>query len=178
MDILSKKIKHYKVQLNLTNADIAERTGLPENTIARICSGRTKDPKLTTLKLLAQAFECELDDLLGNEDAVQPYYLDKETGDLAQSLKDNKELKISVLGSFDTFAANKYVYKGTENAPSQTVTSVKKINNNLSVPLSIQLNYTPTVPNTAMSNSSTLFFIGIILLLSGLGIFYTSAKKN
>ena len=92
--------------------------------------------------------------------------------------EDNKELQISVLGSFDTFAANKYVYKGTENAPSQTVTSVKRINNNLSAPLNIQLNYTPTVPNTAMSNSSTLFFIGIILLLSGLGIFYTSAKKD
>ena len=92
--------------------------------------------------------------------------------------EDNKELQISVLGSFDTFAANKYVYKGTENAPSQTVTNVKRINNNLSAPLSIQLNYTPTVPNTAMSNSTTLFFIGIILLLSGLGIFYTSAKKD
>lgn len=92
--------------------------------------------------------------------------------------EDNKELQISVLGSFDTFAANKYIYKGTENAPSQTVTNVKRINNNLSAPLSIQLNYTPTVPNTAMSNSTTLFFIGIILLLSGLGIFYTSAKKD
>ena len=82
--------------------------------------------------------------------------------------EDNKELQISVLGSFDTFAANKYVYKGTENAPSQTVTNVKRINNNLSAPLSIQLNYTPTVPNTAMSNSTTLFFIGIILIVVGI----------
>ena len=94
MDILAKKIKHYKVQLGLTNEDIAERTGLPENTIARICSGRTKDPKLKTMKLLAQALECDLDDLLGNENAVQPYYLDKETGELAQKLKENKDLKI------------------------------------------------------------------------------------
>ena len=93
-DILSKKIKHYKVQLNLTNADIAEKTGLPENTIARICSGRTKDPKLTTLRSIAQVFDCDLDDLLGNDGAVQPYYLDKETGNLAQSLKENKDLKI------------------------------------------------------------------------------------
>ena len=93
MDILAKKIKHYKVQLNLTNADLAEKTGLPENTIARICSGRTKDPKLGTLKLLTQAFGCDLDDLLDNENAVQPYYLDKKTGDLAQTLKNNPDLK-------------------------------------------------------------------------------------
>lgn len=93
-DVLAKKVKHYKVQLDLTNADIALKTGLPENTIARICSGRTKDPKLGTLKLLAQAFDCDLDDLLGNDNGVEPYYLDKETAELAQTLKDNSELKI------------------------------------------------------------------------------------
>lgn len=93
MDILAKKIKHYKVQLNLTNADLAEKTGLPENTIARICSGRTKDPKLGTLKLLANALGTDLDDLLDNENSVRPYYLDKNTGELAQKLKTNPELK-------------------------------------------------------------------------------------
>ena len=93
MNILAKKIKYYKVQLGLTTADISKKTGLPENTIARICSGRTKDPKLGTLKLLAQAFECDLDDLLINEDEVQPYYLDKKTGELSQRLKENSKLK-------------------------------------------------------------------------------------
>lgn len=92
---------------------------------------------------------------------------------VANLKESNKELQISVLGSFDTYIAHRYVYTG-----SQTVTAVKRINNNLSAPLNIQMNYTPTVPNTALDNTNTLFFIGIILLLSGLGIFYTSAKKN
>ncbi len=87
--------------------------------------------------------------------------------------EDNKKMEVSVLGSFDSFAAD--IYVATD---SQTVTSVSKINNNLSVPLDLELNYTPTVPNTALDNSSTLYIIGLILLLSGLGIFYTSAKKN
>ena len=55
---------------------------------------------------------------------------------------------------------------------------IDTVNNNLSVPLNLELNYTPTVPNTALDNSATLYIIGLILLLSGLGIFYTSAKKN
>ena len=82
-------------------------------------------------------------------------------------------MEVSVLGSFDSYAADIYVAEG-----SQTVTSVSKINNNLSVPLDLELNYAPTVPNTALNNSATLYIIGLILLLSGLGIFYTSAKKN
>ena len=87
--------------------------------------------------------------------------------------EDNKKLEVNVLGSFDSYVAD--IYVATD---SQTVTSVSKVNNNLSAPLDIDLNYTPTVPDTALDNSATLYIIGLILLLSGLGIFYTSAKKN
>ena len=83
----------YKVQLDLTNAQIAIKTGLPENTIARICSGRTNNPKLSTLKLLAKAFDCTIDDLMGFEGGVEPYYLDKITGAIALKLKKNSDLK-------------------------------------------------------------------------------------
>ncbi len=87
--------------------------------------------------------------------------------------EENKKIEVNVLGSFDSYAADIYVAD-----TSQTVTSVSKVNNNLSVPLDVDLNYTPTVPDTALDNSATLYIIGLILLLSGLGIFYTSAKKN
>ena len=87
--------------------------------------------------------------------------------------EENKKIEVNVLGSFDSYAADIYVAD-----TSQTVTSVSKVNNNLSVPLGVDLNYTPTVPDTALDNSATLYIIGLILLLSGLGIFYTSAKKN
>lgn len=86
---------------------------------------------------------------------------------------NNINMEISVLGSFESYVAHKYIA-----LDSQTVTAVKKINNNISVPLNVQLRYTPRVPDTALSDSKPLFFIGVILLLSGLGIFYTSAKKD
>lgn len=101
MNDIARIVKMYKVQLDLTNADIANKTGLPENTIARICSGRTSNPKLSTLKLLAKAFDCSIDDLMGLEGGVEPYYLDKKTGAIAQSLKDNSELKILLDASRD-----------------------------------------------------------------------------
>lgn len=94
MNDIARIVKMYKVQLDLTNSDIAEKTGLPENTIARICSGRTSNPKLSTLRLLAKAFDCTIDDLMGVEGGVEPYYLDKKTGELAQILKNNSDLKI------------------------------------------------------------------------------------
>lgn len=92
---------------------------------------------------------------------------------VANVTDENKELEIEILGSFDTYFVNRYVYDG-----SQTVVSFKKINNNISVDYEIDVNYAPRVPDTAENNTSMYFFIGIILLLSGLGIFYTSAKKN
>ena len=86
---------------------------------------------------------------------------------------NNLDMDINILGSFKTYVAHKYIA-----VDSQTVTSVKQINNNLSVPLDIQLHYTPRVPDTSLDKSKPYFYIGIILLLSGLGIFYTSAKKD
>lgn len=93
MSDISTIIKVYKAQLAMTNADIAEKTGLPENTIARICAGRTAAPKLSTLRLLAKAFDCTIDDLSGSEGGFEPYYLDKKTGAIALVLKENQELK-------------------------------------------------------------------------------------
>lgn len=115
MNALAKKIKHYKVQLGISNAVIAERSGLPETTISRICSGKTKDPKGRTLKLLAEALECTVDDLMDLEDGIEPYYLDKKTGDLAQKLKDNSDLKILLDASKDLSAEDLQTLIGMVN---------------------------------------------------------------
>ena len=91
---LQMNLIFYKKKLGLTNEDISAKTGLPTATISRIISGKTKDPKHSTIKLIADALECTVDDLIGNKDAVRPYYLDDKTAALAKNLKDNAELKI------------------------------------------------------------------------------------
>ena len=94
MKDFSQKIRLYKAKLDISNKDLAEMTGLPETTISRICSGKTKSPTLDTVKLLAQALDCTVEELLDYEDGVAPYFLDKKTATIAQELKENKELKI------------------------------------------------------------------------------------
>lgn len=93
MDDLFKKFYQYKKELKMTNEDIAAKTNLPLGTINRISSGKTKNPKLSTLNKLAQAFNVTLDDLLNNTGGCEPFYLDKETGVIAEEISCNQELK-------------------------------------------------------------------------------------
>ena len=86
---------------------------------------------------------------------------------------ENKTLEISVSGKFKTYGANKYV-----SGEYQKVANVKLLNKNVNHPLTIQLDYTPEVPNTGMGVAQTIYFMGLILLLSGVGIVYANAKPK
>lgn len=94
MNDFAQKIRLYKVKLDLSNKDLAERTGLPVTTISRICSGSTKSPTLNTVKLLAKALNCSVEELMDYTDGVSPYFFDEATASLAQELKKNEKLKL------------------------------------------------------------------------------------
>ena len=85
----------------------------------------------------------------------------------------NKSLEISVSGKFKTYGANKYV-----SNEYQKVANVKLLNKNINSPLTIQLDYTPDVPDTGMGVAQTIYFMGLILLLSGVGIVYANANPK
>ena len=42
----------------------------------------------------------------------------------------------------------------------------------------VDVNYTPDVPDTGMTTAQTIYFIGLIILLSGVGIIYATAKPQ
>lgn len=86
---------------------------------------------------------------------------------------DNKNLEISISGNFKMYGANKYV-----SGEYQKVANVKLINKQINKPLNIQLDYTPDVPDTGMGIAQTIYFMGLILLLSGVGIVYANAKPK
>lgn len=95
MKNLAQMMRLYKAKLNLTNEEIAIQTGLPTNTVARICSGRTKSPKLETLRKIAKVFDITIEELSGGEgDAVEPYYLDKKTAELALKIKNDSQYAV------------------------------------------------------------------------------------
>lgn len=93
MSDFAQRIRLYKVKLDISNKDLAERTGLPVTTISRICSGKTKNPTLNTVKLLAKALDCPVEELMDYTDGVAPYFFDNTTASIAQEIQKNKDLK-------------------------------------------------------------------------------------
>ena len=60
-------IKQIKKDHGFTNETLAECSGISVGTLNKLLSGATADPKLSTLKALADAFHCTIDELLGEE---------------------------------------------------------------------------------------------------------------
>ena len=85
--------------------------------------------------------------------------------------EDLKKVEISVLGNFKMYGAHAYTAE-----TYQKVANVGLLNKSQSVPLNIQLDYTPAVGDTGMSVAQIVYFIGLIVLLTGVGIIYVNAK--
>ena len=87
--------------------------------------------------------------------------------------ENNKIIKFSVTGSFTTYEGNYYKATG-----AQTIATVQTVTNNVQTGAEIPLNYTPDVPDTGLSTAQTVYFIGLIVLLSGIGIIYANVKPS
>ena len=68
-------INEKKKLLGLTNAQIAERTGITLSTLDKITSGANQNPKLDTLQAIAAVIGCSLDDF--SDEARAPIYSQK-----------------------------------------------------------------------------------------------------
>ncbi|MCI9897351.1 helix-turn-helix transcriptional regulator [Clostridioides difficile] len=57
-----KKINELRKKRNLTSEQLSELSNIPKGTLDKILNGTTKDPKFETLKSLARALNCTLND--------------------------------------------------------------------------------------------------------------------
>ena len=89
--------------------------------------------------------------------------------------EENKTVKFSVTGSFSSYEGH---YYKDDNGVAQTVSTVYQVNSNFQTGAEFTLNYTPEVPDTGLSTAQTVYFIGLIVLLSGLGIIYANVKPS
>lgn len=55
-------INRKKAELGITNAYIAEKTGISPSTIDKITSGKKQNPTLDTLQAIADVIGCTIDD--------------------------------------------------------------------------------------------------------------------
>lgn len=90
-----EKMQEIRKSKGYTYADLAKITGIPASTISKIFAGIQDNPTLSSLKKIAKALECGVDDFIEYEvEPVSPYYLDRQTGKLAQEIHDNPDLRI------------------------------------------------------------------------------------
>ena len=87
--------------------------------------------------------------------------------------EDTKKIEINIRGNFKMYGANAYV-----SGSYQKVANVGLLNKSEDKPLEIQLNYTPDVPDTGLTTVQTIYFVGLIILLSGVGIIYVNTKPE
>ena len=59
MDIM-RQIEHIKVDYDISNKDIARRTGKSKQTISNLLNGQSKNVTLDTLLRLCNAVDCDL----------------------------------------------------------------------------------------------------------------------
>lgn len=60
---LAETVKHYQDLNNLTTQEFASKSNLPVDTINKIRSGATQNPSMDTLKRMASALGCSIDQL-------------------------------------------------------------------------------------------------------------------
>lgn len=86
---------------------------------------------------------------------------------------ENKMFDISVFADFKGAGFVEYVSEGY-----QSVVDEGTIYESADDKIGVEINYTPNVPNTGMTTAQTIYFIGLIILLGGVGIIYANAKPQ
>ncbi|MAZ67501.1 hypothetical protein CL652_01890 [bacterium] len=61
---IAAKLKSLKKQRGLSQSDLCKKTGLAYHTIAKIENGSTSDPRVSSLKKLADVLEISVDEFL------------------------------------------------------------------------------------------------------------------
>lgn len=83
---LGSRINEIRKQKNLSIDALCERSGIPKGTLSKITAGITTSPTLDTVRAIANALECTLDDL----DDKPPK--SKNTPDVAEAAPEEKHL--------------------------------------------------------------------------------------
>lgn len=90
-----------------------------------------------------------------------------------QVTEESKSVRVSATAKFRGYDG--YYYK-SEGA--QTISSVFTAEVPVSKGVELALNYTPEVPDTSMTVAQSVYFIGLIVLLCGVGIIYANARPK
>ena len=72
-DALLANLQKLMKKTALNEADLSRQTGIPQATLHKILSGKTEDPRASTLKILSDFFDVSIDTLMfGNTKTIRP----------------------------------------------------------------------------------------------------------
>lgn len=86
-------LRKLKKESGLSMKEISAQSGMSEPTLEKLFAGKSKDPKLTTLLMLCEFFDCSLDYLVYGEETEKSPDTDESAP------RDDKEKKIMELVS-------------------------------------------------------------------------------
>ena len=80
---------------NKTQTDIVNYLGVSKSTVSDWCKGK-KAPRMDKIDKLCELFNSSRSDLMDANTATEKnsYYFDKETAEMADQIKNNKELSL------------------------------------------------------------------------------------
>lgn len=96
-------LRKLKAESNLTNEHLAQLSGIPENTLARIFNGRTDNPYFQTIVDLVRAMKGSVDEmedlrsLQKDANTAENAAVDKKLITLYREILNNKERLIRLL---------------------------------------------------------------------------------
>ena len=108
-------------------------------------------------------------DITANIDKATKFYVRVPASEVTENVKN---LGVDIVGTFD-WLEGKYFVSSAATPPWQKVISVTGTNVTRNGSLGFQVY---KAPDTKMSAAQTIYFIGLIVLLCGVGIVYANAK--
>lgn len=103
-----EKINEFKKQKGLTNAQLAQMTGLTISTVDKITSGYNTNPKLGTVEAICKAVGCTISDLLGENPNNTAHTILKYSSKEDNIIKKYRELDIHGKDMVDTVIEKEY----------------------------------------------------------------------
>ena len=87
--------------------------------------------------------------------------------------EQTKVVKLRVTGAYKIPIAYKYLRSGFQTV-ALVGNAVKHYNTGIDVPFE----YTPDVPDTSITTAQSIYFVGLLILLTGVGIIYSNVKPS
>lgn len=88
--VFSKNLKYYLDQYDMSQAELAKRLGVSTTSVSNWVQG-LKAPRMDKVDSMCDLFNCSRSDLMEDRAKVG-YYVDSETAEIAQKIKDSSEL--------------------------------------------------------------------------------------